>query len=229
MRCAHATVGSRVIAVDNHRSELALWDQAGGRMTAALHRDDAYLAEIAEVNQNLRPDQEGWDFTPDGRLGIALFFGAHKVFNTLTGVETAKLVRMPEEDWEWHPRRSNPSHVTSRAVSPAGDRLAVAFEDGALILWNLSGTELWRRPVNPERNYAKHMAFSADGSRLATAAITGPLALWDTAGGTQLATFQERKNHAFCYPCACALSPDGKLAAVGRGDGSIILWDLSGY
>ena len=79
------------------------------------------------------------------------------------------------------------------------------------------------------RNYAKHMAFSADGRQLVTAAITGPLALWDTASGTQLATFQERKNHAFCYPCACALSPDGKLAAVGRGDGSIILWDLRGY
>jgi WD40 repeat protein len=229
MRCAFATAGNRVIAADNHHSELAVWDRAGGKMAASVRRDDAYLAEIAEVNPDLRPDQEGWDFTPDAKFGIALFHGGHKVFDISTGAELAKLIRMPEGDWEWHPRRNNPSHVTSRAVSPADDRLAVAFEDGALTFWNLSGAELWRKPMNPERHYARTMAFSADGSRLFTAAITGPLALWDTADGTQLANHQGRRDGGASDPWSCALAPDGQTAACGVGDGTIILWDLRGY
>ncbi len=227
MTCAYASPGGRVIAVDGHKSELALWDPTGGKMAAVLHRDDAYLAAIAEVNDNLHPHQYGWCFTSDGRLGIARFFGGHKVFDTATGTELAKLIRMPETDWEWHPRRNNPSHITADAVSPAGSRLAVAYEDGALILWDLSGAELWRKPVNPDRYYANYMAFSADGTRLFTAAITGPLAFWDTDSGRQLAACQDSGENVSCSPSSCVLSADGKVAACGRGDGSVILWDLS--
>jgi WD40 repeat protein len=93
MRCAFSADGMRVIAVDNHASELRLWNAGSAEELAALHTDVEYVSWLNTLNTGLRLDQEGWGFSRDGTLAVAVFYGALKVWSISNGVELARFVR----------------------------------------------------------------------------------------------------------------------------------------
>jgi len=222
MRCAFSADGTRVIAVNNHASELRLWNAGSAEELAALHKDVEYVSWLNTLNTGLRLDQDGWGFSRDGTLAVAVFYGALKVWSISNGVELARFVRVPEEEWEWHPRHLNYGRITAWALSPGATRLAIGYDDGATWMWETAtGNLLWAGP-EPQRQSIMSIAFSPGGTHLVSGSVNGRLILWDAADGMALASFLAHEQSLN----ACAFHPDGTTVLTASGDATLKLRDL---
>jgi len=122
------------------------------------------------------------------------------------------------------------SEGTVVAISGDGRLVLVGLQFVPSVLWDAqTGTKL--RTLQ-EAFYAKTVALSADGKLALTAGndrAPGPVpqgaALWDTPSGKQLYSLTEADRPM--QALSAALSADGKLAAVGNGDGTVTLWRTS--
>lgn len=112
------------------------------------------------------------------------------------------------------------------AVSPDGQRVASQawVEDAE----GYSGRHVEVRKVDSgrrlatftaHRNTVRDCAFTPDGRRVVTSSRDGTVRVWDAAGGRELATLAHPN-----VSCA-ALSPDGRQAVSGGGDG-LRFWDI---
>ncbi len=106
------------------------------------------------------------------------------------------------------------------AFRPDGARLAVADNNGEVVVWDLAA----RRPV---RNYPAHqksiagLAFSPDGQVLATASWDRTVKLWDVAHGTVRHVLEGHADRAH----AVAFHPTRKRLATGDEAGYVRIWD----
>jgi hypothetical protein len=118
--------------------------------------------------------------------------------------------------------------------SPDGTRLAVASEDGAARIWDVTtGQELLKARHGPIHslpgplatafnNWVNAVAFGPDGTRLATATRYKTARIWDaTTGREQL---QVRHGEEVS---AVAFSPDGTRLATGSLDKTARIWDAT--
>lgn len=105
------------------------------------------------------------------------------------GGDDRSLQRFDRARGVWRPLQGleieGPARVLGLAVSPGGDRLAVAGDDGEgttlVVMLDLAGeTEIGRLQLAEESDFST-MAFTPDGKRLAIAANAG-VTVWDTAG-----------------------------------------------
>ncbi len=114
-------------------------------------------------------------------------------------------------------------------MTPDGHTAISVNQDGAT-LWDLTDPDhpARRGPTLNELQYgATVLAFSPDNRILAAANIFDTKAvLWDlrdtTATGHQFAELPVGNN----FVSAMAFAPDGRSLAMGRGDGSTVLWDV---
>jgi WD40 repeat protein/DNA-binding SARP family transcriptional activator len=124
-------------------------------------------------------------------------------------------------------RRASGRHdgAVLRAAFSADGRTAItAGEDNRVIVWNVE------RAAAGE-TFAGHtapitgLAISRDGQTLYTAALDGKVIVWDLAGahrlGRPFATGPEHRDEFPTY----ALRPDGRVLAVGHGNGTVTLID----
>jgi WD40 repeat protein len=115
--------------------------------------------------------------------------------------------------------------VTDIAMSPNGETVVTAGDDGTLRLWNpengsvdKSAPDLVLRSARP----AVTVAFNKDGKRLAAGGADS-ITLWDVTTGVESATLKCRSGDL----ARLAFSPDGmRLASAGK-DWPILLWDLA--
>jgi WD40 repeat protein/DNA-binding SARP family transcriptional activator len=118
------------------------------------------------------------------------------------------------------------------AILPDSRTALSTTEEKTLVVWNLLGAAEIRRFYG-HRNYIHATAFTPDGKYALTgsgnisawAGIPGEnnhMMLWDVETGELLHTFEGHTNAVL----AIAVSPDGKRALSGDGDGIIRLWDL---
>lgn len=122
-------------------------------------------------------------FSPDGKY-LAVAEADLLVLNTGTG---EKIVTFP------HP---NGTDITADfAWSPDGQRIAVPYENGIIIIWELSsGTQVssYQKYVNNSSGLVQGLAWSSDSKRLAT---IGPsnnnrtIDIWNAQDGKQLYTY----------------------------------------
>ncbi|MFF2506593.1 TIR domain-containing protein [Streptomyces sp. NPDC058067] len=123
------------------------------------------------------------------------------------------------------------------AASPRGNLIATEQDDGALRLWNLSGSvsgsaRLRRAaavsapPGITGTPQAVAVAFSADGQTIAVAGVDS-VRLWDVADRARPVARPELFTQSSGGISAVALAPDGTTLATGDSDGVVALWDVS--
>jgi WD40 repeat protein len=145
-------------------------------------------------------------FSPDGtRLAAGAGLNLLKVWDTASGREL--LVE-----------RLQRSSVASLAISPNGERLAVACLQDVQILNARTGEIL--RTCAGDLVYRFRLTFSPRGERLA-AAGSGGIELWDAESGRLMRKFKGHVGPVIDV----AFSPDGALLASAGVDGRVKVWD----
>ena len=120
------------------------------------------------------------------------------------------------------------SPIFGAAFTPGSESLAVACEDGGIVVWDLAAGA-------PRTVLLKHtsrvwsVAFTVDGRLMASAggsweqpAQAGELKLWDAVTGQLLGDLTGHVGVVF----SAAFSPDGTMLATGGWDGTVRIWDV---
>jgi RNA polymerase sigma factor (sigma-70 family) len=106
------------------------------------------------------------------------------------------------------------------AFSPDGKLLgAVSPNDSALRLWNVETGQL----LHTLKAEADNLIFSPDSKIVALGTREATVKVWDVATEKELATLKTAPAHDIQ---GLAISPDGKMLAVG-GQSGLCLWDLA--
>jgi WD40 repeat protein/DNA-binding SARP family transcriptional activator len=124
-------------------------------------------------------------------------------------------------------RTANDRHddLVERGIFSADGRFAVtAAKDGRIIIWDV------RRAAAAEvlaghKGRITALAISHDSSTLYSSALDGKVLVWDLAGTRRLGRPFKVGLDRFGELPRYALSPDGRILAVGRHDGAVGLFD----
>jgi WD40 repeat protein len=201
---AFADHGRQLLTVTLADSHLHRWDVATGNKLGQV----ALESGLFPINAFARY----WPaFSADGNLLAAGADGGEvRVWDGRTGRRQHAFTNGPL------------MHVSRTAISPRGNRIAIAWAEGTVMVRELpSGKELrrWRA----HKGSVDGLAFSPDGKRLATGSEDLAIRLWD------LATFQEvltLRGHT-ADVLTLAFTPNGKGLASGGNDRVLKVWDLA--
>ncbi len=125
---------------------------------------------------------------------------------------------------------------TSVTFDPTGERMAIAYEDGAIHLWTVTGDYIQALEKPAAKQLPSHLEsqeeldqkinrilFSPDGQHLASASNDGTIHLWNS-NGEFLRHIVGHTN----YVSDIAFSPDGQRLASAGGDKIAYIWNLNG-
>jgi WD40 repeat protein/DNA-binding SARP family transcriptional activator len=113
--------------------------------------------------------------------------------------------------------------VERALFTPDGHRAITAGEDGRMIVWDVDHAAAIETFEGPAAKITG-LAVSADGSTLYSSALDAKVLVWDLAGDRRLGR-PFRVAPATGELPRVALSPDGRILAVGQPDGRVILFD----
>lgn len=177
-----------LLATGGYGTDVRLWTVADGQLRKTL-------------DVGLTPGGLTTVFSPDGKL---LAVGNRNAETTVFDVATGS----PRY---WLPKAC--SHQL--AFDPSGRKLAVAYVDGSIVLWNVAdGKLLVERKTSAEELYA--VDWSPDGSMLVTSGSKAPITIWDPGDLTVL-----HKIPAPPWVVAVKFSPDGLNLVCAGGSGTI--------
>ncbi len=112
----------------------------------------------------------------------------------------------------------------SVCFSPDGGSVISVGEDGAMTAWSPLSRVLRKNLRNARltSHSISDFTFTPDSRFLVTVDDNGGPRLWDPVTGTHVSTLEKDQR----TPSAVAVSPKGKIAAVGDLEGYVQLWDL---
>jgi RNA polymerase sigma factor (sigma-70 family) len=168
-------------------------------------------------------------FTPDGRT---LFTGDYRAGVRLWDTASWKQVRE---------RKPTNDHNFVSALAPDGKRFVTEDNDyRTMHVWDCdTGAEVFKMK-RPVEGFIQGFAFSRDGKTLGSFSWNMPndpnakrsasLSVWDAVSGKQLRQIPlpgiNLDDLLFGSPQSLALTPDGRTAVVGDGEGGIRQYDL---
>jgi WD40 repeat protein len=114
--------------------------------------------------------------------------------------------------------------VLHGAFSADGSIAATAGEDNRVIVWNVARATAGETFVGHTAPITG-LAISRDNRTLYTTALDGKVIVWDLAGAHRLGRPFPTGPTTPDHPPAYALRPDGRVLAVGRGNGMVDLID----
>jgi WD40 repeat protein len=110
----------------------------------------------------------------------------------------------------------------SRAVAVHGDKLAIATNDGALVIRSASSADMSDadKIITDSAEWIECMAFNPDGTRLAVGSHDDKVRVYDTSDLSLVGTC---KGHS-SYICALDWSADGTYIRTNSGDYELLFW-----
>jgi WD40 repeat protein len=189
--------GSR-LATSGYGTEARVWDAATGQLLLRL--------DAGRVEGGLRAV-----FSPDGRtIAVGNRNSVTRLFDAATGRMLHELPKASSQELHF---------------DPSGNRLAVAYVDGSIGLWEVAtGQLLAMQASGCEEVYT--LDWSPDGSLLASGGLNGPISLWD---------LDLEKLHSLAAPewvVSVKFSPDGSRLITGGGSRakggprSVVVWGV---
>lgn len=117
--------------------------------------------------------------------------------------------------------RGHAEGVQSAVLSPDGERIASAGDEGTVRIWRVGGgTEVVLRGHDGP---VWDVAFSPDGGQVASGGADGMVRIWDVGGGwPSVLSGHEGTVHGVEF------SPDGRRLASTGDDGTVRVWPLPG-
>jgi len=189
----------KLIASGSYDKMVKLWDVSTGK--EVLNLQDHIDAVFAVA------------FSPDGkRLASASQDRTVKIWNVATGQRLYTLSDALDG-------------LTSVAFSPSGDQLAATGYDKTIYVWRLSAEDghLIQSLIADEDSLLA-LVWAPDGKFIVTASSDGSIRFRDTK--LDLIGVIDRQSD---WAETLAMSPDGRVLAAGRYNGTLNLYDTSTY
>lgn len=201
--------GCRVAVIANQRC-VCVWDVDGGP-TPRILREPYWLWGTVT----------GICFSPDGRLFVNTSrdtppFRHHAAFLS-DGELFTKSVREETDEGEFF--------YTAMALSPNDRHLALACDNGDILLRTLRGKEE-KHPLGGlfgHTDAVTSVAFSSDNHLLASGSLDGTARLWRVPLREQEHAFRDHTQEVLDV----AFSPDTKLLALASADGRVRVWEVT--
>ncbi|MBI4583869.1 MAG: pre-peptidase C-terminal domain-containing protein [Planctomycetes bacterium] len=192
----------RILATGSWDHEIKLWEAPTGKELRALHGHNGAIFDLA--------------FRPDG-----------KILASASGDRTVKL-------WEVASGKRLDTFgqalkdLYTVAFSPGGRRVAAGGVDNRIRVWEVSGQA--SEGTNPlllsrfaHEGPIVKLVYSADGRLLLSAAEDRTVKIWEAETLVEKHLLEKQSD----WPAALAFSPDGRLAVVGRLDGTLGFYDVA--
>jgi WD40 repeat protein len=242
-QCAFSADG-KVLAANGRDEALHLWDAATGKLLYRIDKEENWspfafgphgqVLALLQVNRRLSLWHAGsgkqlrsWDpAEPTQKPGP----GAPWLF-ALAWSPDGRLLAVPRQ-----PAELPDVHIDLWEIATLTKRKTVVFQPGARTAWQVEPvrTMVQRRFGGVPYNLAGYvpslqvagscvvLLFTPDGKHLAVATADA-VYLFDVGNGKQVRSF----GGPHVWGRSIAFSPDGKLLAAGRMDGSLRLWDVA--
>lgn len=152
-------------------------------------------------------------FSPDGRRIASVHFNDVKIWDALDATEIATLPYL------FSGARGGQSPA---ALSPNGERVAFAFSDGVVEIWEISSRQRVLMLAAHSDNGVSDLAFSPSGRMLATSSFDRTVKIWDV---DDLESGQSEVHVGAVK--ACSYSPEGDRLATVHARGDVVVIDAS--
>lgn len=196
---------NKMLANATNEDTVRVWDLSTGEIVNTLPESNGNRNKIVWVSN---------EQVLVGSLGQT----AVKLWNSVTG-EVIGTVGVPNAD---------SGQVSSLALSPSGNILAISYTSGEVKLWNLPARKAIRTIKISSTDDFATSAISPDERILAVIDGSGYLRLWNLNSGELIRTLMESNNEGSSSLTVkpLTISKDGKLIVCGLADGRIKLWNF---